>query len=341
MPRLKPPRAQALAPRAEPAPNEEVTIDLDSPMEEPREVDLAPEPKPLVAAERATTQEPAPAEDDAVKRALEATQRADALQRQLAQAQVRETELSRDRDDAQYNSVLTAIAAEQSTLDKAESDYAAFASAGDWGNAAKAQRIIATASARVDRLEENKQTFDVRREEAKRQPAREPAAPAIERTTDQEIDRLGVPIAAKEYLRSHPELISDPNKRTRLGKVHSYIEDTVSLYSTDYFRRLDEEFGFKSSTEPASGPTPTQPRRSMPVSAPVSRETHTPNGQRRNNSITLTPEEREIARNAFGSVHGAPDLTPDQKERLYAENKAKLNRMRASGEYRQTTEQTG
>jgi hypothetical protein len=34
-------------------------------------------------------------------------------------------------------------------------------------------------------------------------------------------------------------------------------------------------------------------------------------------------------------------LTPDQKERLYAQNKAKLARMRASGEYRQTTEQTG
>jgi hypothetical protein len=79
----------------------------------------------------------------------------------------------------------------------------------------------------------------------------------------------------------------------------------------------------------------------MPVSAPVSRDVPTASGQRRTNSVTLSAEEREVARNSFGSVNGAPDLTPDQKERLYAQNKAKLARMRASGEYRQTTEQTG
>lgn len=73
------------------------------------------------------------------------------------------------------------------------------------------------------------------------------------------------------------------------------------------------------------------------MSAPVSRDIPSPSGQRQTNRITLSPAEREIARTSFT----AEDLTIEQKERLYAMNKAKLIRQRANGEYRQTTEQTG
>lgn len=58
----------------------------------------------------------------------------------------------------------------------------------------------------------------------------------------------------------------------------------------------------------------------------------------------LSPDEQEIARKSFST--GVPrDLTPEQREdfmeRSYAEKKHKLHSMRASGEYRRTTEQTG
>jgi hypothetical protein len=84
----------------------------------------------------------------------------------------------------------------------------------------------------------------------------------------------------------------------------------------------------------------TPPRKnSIPVSAPVSREPPTPSGRKPSmpNKVTLTPEERQIARNAFGPVKGRNgewvDLTNEQKERLYAVNKAKLAQLRGSGEY--------
>src|SRR5262249_32422894 len=147
--------------------------------------------------------EPAPpAHDDAVKRILEATQRADALQRQLAEEQrrsmAREQELSRDRDDAQYQHILSAMGAEQANMEKAESDLAAFSAAGDWANAAKAQSVLSVAAARLDRLNDNKLAFETRREELKKQPAPQLApAPA---STDQEIEALGVPAEAKAYL---------------------------------------------------------------------------------------------------------------------------------------------
>lgn len=75
------------------------------------------------------------------------------------------------------------------------------------------------------------------------------------------------------------------------------------------------------------------------MTAPVSREVPTISGQRPSSSskITLTPDEVRIARTSFT----APDMSNAEKELLYARNKQKLQKMRANGEYRQTTEQTG
>lgn len=351
MPRLKPPRPEALAPKPEPTPTDDVTFNLDAPMSEPIALDLTPEPveEPVVTkTQPAPVAVEPPAHDDAVKRILEATQRADTLQRQLADEQrratAREQELSRDRDDAQYNSILTSIAAEQTAMEKAKGDLTAFANAGDWSNFAAAQSELSVAASRLDRLNDNKQAFEGRREEMKRQapePVRAAPAPA---SVDQEIDTLNVPAEAKSYLRQHPELMTDQSKRKRLGNIHNYITDArgVAAFTPEYFETLDRELGYATTTPgPTPSPAPGPARRSMPVAAPVSREVPTASGQRNANQITLTPEQREVARNAFGSVRGAPDLTNAQKERLYAENLQRLNRMRASGEYRQTTEQTG
>jgi hypothetical protein len=87
--------------------------------------------------------------------------------------------------------------------------------------------------------------------------------------------------------------------------------------------------------------------KTMPVSAPVSRDVPTASGKRTSemNSITLSPAEMEIARNSFGSIKDergrTVDLTDAQKCELYARNKLRLAKMRASGEYRPTTEQSG
>lgn len=66
------------------------------------------------------------------------------------------------------------------------------------------------------------------------------------------------------------------------------------------------------------------------MSAPVSRDVPTPSGQRQASSkITLTAEERQIARTSFT----AADMTNEQKELLYARNKQKLAAQRANGAY--------
>jgi len=75
--------------------------------------------------------------------------------------------------------------------------------------------------------------------------------------------------------------------------------------------------------QPASAEPPLQPRRSIPMSAPVSRD-NPMSGQR--TSVTLSPEERHIA------AVSRPDLPREQAERLYAKNKALMLQRKASGE---------
>ena len=75
------------------------------------------------------------------------------------------------------------------------------------------------------------------------------------------------------------------------------------------------------------------------MSAPVSRDAPSMSGGPKSGKrvVDLSPEERAVARASFT----AEDMTNEQKEKLYALNKEKLLKMRANGQYRHTTEQTG
>ena len=354
MPRLKPPPAKPEELEIEDTtpPVGDVEIELSSDPSGETEVDL--QVSPTVQAEAKPKPEPV-VEDNPLQKALDAQKHAEEMQRAaqrerdeaIRQARERDEELTRergDREDAQYNSVLTAIAAEQSTLDKAEGDYAAFAAAGDWASAAKAQRIIASASARLDRLEDGKQAFDSKREAGKTEPPERKPAPQRDAPLDFEQRIATLPTTAKDWLRKHPEFINDTAQNRKIQAAHGAIVDLdgVEPFSQAYFDALDTRFGFKAApqTEPKSAPQPQ--RRSMPMSAPVSRDVPTPSGQRQESSkITLSAEERQIARNAIVDRPDMPKMSNEQKELIYARNKQKLHRMRANGEYRATTEQTG
>lgn len=350
MPRLKPPPSQPTQIEEDLFPIEDdVVIDLNEGDLNAIEVVATPEdepsPQPLVA-------EPVEPEPDALKLALDAQKRAEDLARDMQrqrddamrQAQERAAELRRatsDREDAEYNTVLTAIAAEQTAIEKAEADLQAAASAGDWVAHSKAQREMALASARYDRLDEGKRSFDQRREALKTAPP-QPQSLGFE----QQLANLNLPVDAQTWLRAHPEFINDKGRNDQLGTTHVYLTNVknISAFSKAYFDELDQAFGFKKAG-PSAAPTShqpivtnpqPQPRRSIPVAAPVSREPPTSSGQRASSSqVHLTREEREIARNSFGPVNGK-DLTNAEKERLYAINKAKLARMKANGTYTET-----
>jgi len=348
MPRIKPPRQAA--PDAElpvmedhTPPTEDIEIALSDDVSGDTEIELAapltPEPVP------APQPQPAPSADDALVRAAEATRRAEELQRANAELirrdREREEQLSREqtgREEAEYNSVLTAIAAQQGSLAKAKAEYAAAAGAGDWEAAAEAQDAMTSARTELVDLERGKQSFESRRAEAP--PQKSPPAPAAAAPPDfdQKVAALGVPDNAKSWLRQHPELVNDAAKNEELGAAHLYLTKAKKIepFSQAYFDALDNEFGFKAAPaaapEPEPQPQPQPQRRSIPMTAPVSRDVPTASGQRQPSSkVTLTAEERQIARTSFT----ASDMTNEQKELLYARNKQKLAQQRANGAYPQ------
>src|SRR5260221_707731 len=259
MPRLKPP----------PAKPEELEIEETTPPVGEVEIELSGDPSgeteielkvsPTVQSEPEPKPEPG-VEDNPLQKALDAQKHAEEMQRTAQrerdearrQASEREEELHRergDREDAQYNSVLTAIAAEQSTLDKAEGDYAAFAAAGDWASAAKAQRIIASASARLDRLEDGKQAFENKRETKPAPETRKPAPQDTPLDFEQRIQALPAP--AKDWLRKHPEFINDTALNEKIGNTHNYLVKNkgIQQFSAAYFDALDDEFGLKATPQ--------------------------------------------------------------------------------------------
>jgi hypothetical protein len=356
MPRLKPPpKKPAFAPiEVDDLPEEPIEIDLSGDDSGEVTIDLAqqlpePEETPAPPPRREKPAAPAPApEDDPLAKALAAQQRAEEMQRQaerlrdeaVRRERERQDELEKertDREDAEYNSVLTAIAAETSALEKAESDYAAFLQAQDWANAAKAQRVMSTAASRLDRLEDGKRTFETRKDAAKTAPPKPaPAAPGD--PVDTQIAAMQMPENAKSWLRGHKEFLTDPRKNAKLQAAHFEALDEAGgqMGSPKYIEALEVTLGLKThqpaSPEPA--PQPQPPRRSIQVSAPVSRDAPSPSGKRVSDSkMTLTPEEVDIARRSIIDRPDMPPLTNAQKEYIYAQNKRRYQTMKANGTY--------
>lgn len=335
------PEVEQILAEAEPEPTGDIEITLED--DDVGEVDVSIASPPT---QREPERRPAPREDDdAVARALEAQRRAEQMQadavRQrdeaIRQTHAREAELQRERterEDAEFNTVLTAIAAETSSLEKATADYAAAASVGDWNAAALAQRAMAIAGGRLDRLEDGRRTFDAKREAAAKAPAPQQPQQRQAPTFEQQIAALPQP--AQAWLRNHPEFITDPAKNQEIQVAHGYLVNRrkVTAFSDAYFEALDNEFGFTQQPSRRE-PEPQPQKRSMPMAAPVSREVPAASGTRKSNSMRLTEEERKVARDSIPDRPDLPKLTNAQKEYMYAKNKAKYEQMKRDGTYDQ------
>nr|AWM07626.1 hypothetical protein CIT39_15010 [Bradyrhizobium symbiodeficiens] len=99
-----------------------------------------------------------------------------------------------------------------------------------------------------------------------------------------------------------------------------------------YRKAYDAEQAMPMEVVQQLPPLPQATRaRSIPMTAPVSREVPMASGRRMGggSQITLNAEERFIARHSFSD----PNLSDAERERLYATMKAKLARERAEGRY--------
>jgi hypothetical protein len=117
-----------------------------------------------------------------------------------------------------------------------------------------------------------------------------------------------------------------------LAMQRDQAKDNASAWARANTDHLQTTPAARAPMPSTAAPSPAPPaRRSIPMAAPPSREAPTTSGVRANapSQITLSAEERDIARKS------RPDLPAHQAEKLYAENRERLNRLRAAGLYPQ------
>lgn len=322
------------------------------PVDQPVELDLSANDDPIVVVEKddepakkpeprpKVTQDPPVEElserESALQKQLDdlrkaETARAAEHERQLAEArqraqdlEARSAEYQNSELEAQYDSVLNALAAAESEAQSAENALAQAAERGDYKAQAEAQRKLSRAEASLLNLEQGKSALEAKRESLKNTPIKKdpPANDPFESAI------AALPDSAKTWLRGHPEFMTDPRKNAKIQALHWEAQDAGhAAYSPGYFEFIEVGTGLRQAKVEDDDDQP-EPRRA-PVSAPVSREIASPaTGKVTPQKVTLSAEERQTARDSM------PGMDPGEAERIYAQNKLKLQQLKREGHYR-------
>lgn len=144
---------------------------------------------------------------------------------------------------SQLDTVLSGLAAAEQAATAGEQAYAIAFEAGDGAAMARAQRQIAGAEARKQRLEEAKDDLE---DAAKRRPAERPqpqrTAPAD--PVEHFVQKMSPKSAA--WIRAHPECVTDPKLNARMLAAHNLaFADGVDADTDEYFDRI--EAGIKTT----------------------------------------------------------------------------------------------
>jgi len=284
-----------------------------------------------------------PEEEDAtadLKKQLEDLRKAGAEQtkryneevaaRQAAEqrAREREQESSQSRiraEDAEYDAILNAIGAAEAEAEKAQQDIALATEASDSKAVAEASRRLARAESRLGQLEDGKIAIEraktaaaARAKDAKDNPQQ--VESSTKPTVEQYIDQLpNLLPSQRDWLKEHPDALTDQRKNLRLQGAHVEAEDQGLRPGTQkYFDYIEERLGYKEPEEEDDNVSEDEPKAT--VSAPPSRSATNPStGRTTTTKITLTPEQREIAR-----LSGIDEIT-------YARNLQKMQEMKSQG----------
>lgn len=249
--------------------------------------------------------------------------------RQAAEQRVREREQEASKskiraEDAEYDAILNAIGAAEGEAEAAQRDIASATEASDAKTVAEASRRLARAEARLSQLEDGKsaiergKTAEAARAKAEKDNPRETKAPTVEEYINQLPNLLQ---SQRDWLKNHPDALTDTRKNLRLQGAHVEAEDKGFRPGTSkYFQYLEERLGYAEPEEDDVDDDDNAAPQTV-VAAPPSRSATSPSTGRPSNSrITLTPEQREIAR-----LSGIDEIT-------YARQLQKMNELKASGQ---------
>jgi len=272
----------------------------------PKEPDLDEQPElPLEAvsqetAKQAEPEAPAPDPVAEMKAQLEATQRR-AAELQAERDRIAAFAIQREREAvtaqgnvlvAQYNEIVSSINQAKGEQARLKRELQEAFETGDGARHAEINGRLAELAVdlrdmdegrvRIEReAERRRQTAQQPRQTQQPQPVRQPA-----NAFEQQISHLSEP--SKQWLRQHPDALTDPTKANRLSildgaaKYQGLQPDTPA-----YFAFFERELGYARPSDARPTARPTN------YAAPVSRDYGNP---ARPSQVRLTAAERELAK---------------------------------------------
>lgn len=235
--------------------------------------------------------------------------------REEAEARLREASESEvrartDSLDTQIHLVTTAIEKFEQQKQVLKANYAQALADQDYNAAADIQASMAENAADLVNLKQGKVALE-------KQPKPQPRAqPDI---VEQFVQNM-TPRSAS-WVRAHPDFVRDARKNAKMIAAHNFIKDDVKVDSDEYFSKIEEMLGLQATPDPET-PTPEEidpmaetakpVRKAAPAAAPVTRSGN--GAGKRTNTVTLTAEEREMAR------------MNEQTDEEYARNKVALQK---------------
>jgi len=242
----------------------------------------------------------------------------DTLRRQLAQKQAEANEARRLKEHAerllhergqevrtfqtqastnQHTAFVNAIASFERDAEMLERDYAATLENGDYTKAAKIQRQMSQVESRLTQLAQGKEALE-ERITVQRQEMERPRQPEIQQMPRDPVEERisSLTPASQAWIRAHPEVISDPKLNARMTAAHwEALADDVVPESPEYFARIESKVYDNKNPQQNSRET-QRSNRPQAMAAPVSRSS-TPSFKSNGSiNITLSPAEREAAR---------------------------------------------
>lgn len=228
---------------------------------------------------------------EASQRAQESERaRADKAEREAADARKAAAEANKRTTTLETDVITGGLAAAQADVKSAKAAYKTAFEAGDADAMADAQERIGRGAAKVLNYEAGAAEIAERKEipEVRQEQTRQITDPI------QAVDsNPNLFPAEKEWLKSHPDAITDTKRNNELGVGYERaLKKGLVRGTPDYFAFLNEFMGYE---KPATNDDDNQGR--IDVSAPVTRTERDTSGKPSSNRVTLSPEQREMAKN--------------------------------------------
>jgi hypothetical protein len=170
---------------------------------------------------------------------------------------------------------------------------------------ADAQEKLSRASADIREFERAAAMQADAKERAKAEPTVQRQQPS---DINGVIDAMNLFPTERTWLKAHPDALMDAGRKAELDAAYVRATRQGLVRGTDaYFEFIEKDMGYTKPAKAGDGE-----ERTSIVSAPVSRDSRSAaTGRVQSNQITLSPAEREAARNMGGCSCSRTTDTPD------------------------------